>query len=85
MVFRELDKEERKEYMEFVNDYKEKILNRIGYVLPNKWVEYMSVEDLIGCADSSDVDFCCACFSGDYPIGKPEEEFFDKYSRKIQR
>ena len=48
-------------------------------------LEYISVEDLIGCADSSDVDFCCACFSGDYPIGKPEEEFFDKYSRKIQR
>ena len=46
MVFRKLDKEERQEYMEFVNDYKEKILNRIGYVLPNKWVEYMSVEDI---------------------------------------
>ena len=48
-------------------------------------LEYISVEDLTGCADRSDVDFCCACFSGDYPIGKPEEEFFDKYSRKIQR
>lgn len=47
-------------------------------------LEYISVEDLLICADSSDVNFCCACFSGDYPIGKPEE-FFDKYSRKIQK
>ncbi len=46
-------------------------------------LEYISVEDLLGCADSSDVNFCCACFSGDYPIGKPEE-FFDKYSTKIK-
>lgn len=46
MAFKELDKEERRKYMEFVNDYKEKILNRIGYVLPKKWVEYMSVEDI---------------------------------------
>ena len=46
-------------------------------------LEYISVEDLLSCADSSDVNFCCACFSGDYPIGKPEE-FFDKYSTKIK-
>ena len=46
-------------------------------------LEYISVEDLLGCADSLDVNFCCACFSGDYPIGQPEE-FFDKYSTKIK-
>ena len=46
LVFKELDKEDRQQYVELVGKYKEKILKRIGYVLPNKWVEYIAVEDV---------------------------------------
>lgn len=46
LVFRELNKGEREEYVKIVNKYKEKILKRIGYVLPNKWVEYIDIDDI---------------------------------------
>lgn len=46
LVFRELNKEERPKYVEQVTKQKEKVLKRIGYVLPHKWVEYMDVEDV---------------------------------------
>ena len=44
--FQEMKKEDRKQYVQLVTKYKEQILHRIGYVLPNKWVEYIDVENV---------------------------------------
>lgn len=46
-------------------------------------LEFIKIEDLLACADDSKVDFCTACFTGDYPTEIPTEEFVDKFSKKI--
>jgi len=38
--------EERKIYLQEIKEQKEKNLHRIGYILPNKWVEFMDVADI---------------------------------------
>ena len=47
-------------------------------------LEFITVEELLSCADKSNIDFCTACFSGKYPTKEPEE-FHDKYSMKINK
>lgn len=46
LFYRDLKKEDKKAYKEYVAKYKEKILKRIGYILPNKWVEQINIEDV---------------------------------------
>ncbi len=46
-------------------------------------LEFITVEELLNCAVDANIDFCTACFSGEYPTEKPTE-FYDKFSVKIE-
>ena len=46
-------------------------------------LEFITVDELLNCAVDADIDFCTACFSGEYPTEKPTE-FHDKFSEKIE-
>lgn len=48
LVYKELNNEtEKREYRKYCEKEKQKILRRIGYVLPEKWVELIDVNDII--------------------------------------
>jgi amidophosphoribosyltransferase len=44
---------------------------------------YLSIEGVKHIADTAKCDFCCGCFSGDYPIEVPAEMPKDKFEYKI--
>lgn len=44
---------------------------------------YLSRESMMKVAENSKVDFCSACFTGEYPVDVTGENFVDKYSKKI--
>lgn len=44
---------------------------------------YLSIDSMMKVAENSGVDFCSACFTGDYPVDVTGENFVDKYSKKI--
>ena len=44
---------------------------------------YLSLESMMKVAESSNVEFCNACFTGEYPVDVTGENFVDKYSKKI--
>ncbi|MEE0858348.1 MAG: amidophosphoribosyltransferase [Acutalibacteraceae bacterium] len=46
-------------------------------------LEFIQIEDLLNCANDSKVDFCTACFTGNYPTEVPAEKFVDKFSKKL--
>lgn len=46
---------------------------------------YLSIEGIHGIAKEANIDFCDACFTGNYPIEVPEEKPVDKFSQKIKK
>lgn len=44
---------------------------------------YLSRESMMKVAENSKVEFCSACFTGEYPVDVTGENFVDKYSKKI--
>ncbi len=44
---------------------------------------YLSVEGVRTIAKDANTDFCCGCFTGDYPVEVPNEMPKDKFERKI--
>ncbi len=44
---------------------------------------YLSLESMMKVAENSNVEFCNACFTGEYPVDVTGENFVDKYSKKI--
>ena len=44
---------------------------------------YLSRESMMKVAENSKVEFCSACFTGEYPVDVSGENFVDKYSKKI--
>ncbi len=44
---------------------------------------YLSLESMMKVAENSNVEFCSACFTGEYPVDVTGENFVDKYSKKI--
>ena len=44
---------------------------------------YLSRESMMKVAENSRVEFCSACFTGEYPVDVTGENFVDKYSKKI--
>lgn len=46
---------------------------------------YLSVKGIRSIAKEAKVDFCDACFTGDYPIEVPDSEREDRFSQKIQK
>lgn len=44
---------------------------------------YLSVDGVRNIAKDANCDFCCGCFTGDYPIEVPKELPKDKFERKI--
>lgn len=44
---------------------------------------YLSQESIMKVAENANVDFCSACFTGEYPVDVTGENFVDKYSKKI--
>ena len=46
MECKDMRKREHKEYVKQARKNKEKILERIGYVLPHKWVEFIKLSDV---------------------------------------
>lgn len=59
----------------------EELCNKIGA----DSLEFISGDDLLACAKDSNVEFCTACFTGEYPTEIPEVEFVDKFSMKIRK
>jgi len=45
---------------------------------------YLSLESMMKVAENSNVEFCSACFTGEYPVDVTGENFVDKYSKKIK-
>lgn len=46
---------------------------------------YLSVDNVIHLADGCPLDFCTACFNGDYPIEPPKENAKSKFETKISK
>jgi len=46
---------------------------------------YLSLEGLNNLAPCSNVGFCTACFTGEYPTEIPTQVYEDKFSKKIQK
>ncbi|MCI9273508.1 MAG: amidophosphoribosyltransferase [Clostridiales bacterium] len=46
---------------------------------------YLSIEGIHGIAKEAKIDFCDACFTGEYPIEVPDEKPVDKFSQKIKK
>ena len=44
---------------------------------------YLSIDSVKKVAEGARCDFCCGCFSGNYPIDVPKEMPKDKFERKI--
>lgn len=44
---------------------------------------YLSIEGVRGIAKDANCDFCCGCFSGDYPVEVPAEMPKDRFEMKI--
>lgn len=48
-------------------------------------LEFISLQDLKSCATDNSVNFCTACFDGNFPTEVPTEQFEDKFSKKIKK
>jgi len=48
-------------------------------------LEFVKLEDLLACAKDTSIDFCTACFNGEFPTKVPAEKFEDKFSKKIKK
>lgn len=46
---------------------------------------YLSIEGIHGIAKEAKINFCDACFSGNYPIEVPDEKPVDKFTQKIKK
>ncbi len=46
---------------------------------------YLSIDGVKNIAKDAECDFCCGCFSGDYPVGVPQEMPKDKFEYKINK
>ena len=44
---------------------------------------YLSVENVVQLASGCPIDFCTACFTGDYPVEPPKENAKSKFETKI--
>ena len=44
---------------------------------------YLSLEGVRNIAKNADTDFCCGCFTGDYPVEVPKEMPKDKFESKL--
>lgn len=48
-------------------------------------LEFIKQEDLLACATDTNINFCTACFTGNFPTEIPAEQFVDKFSQKIEK
>ena len=46
---------------------------------------YLSVEGVRHIADGARCDFCCGCFTGEYPAATPKEMDKSKFEQKIKK
>ena len=46
---------------------------------------YLSVESVRHIADGARCDFCCGCFTGEYPAVTPKEMDKSKFEQKIKK
>lgn len=46
---------------------------------------YLSVDNVIHLADGCPLDFCTACFNGEYPVESPKENAKSKFETKISK
>ncbi len=44
---------------------------------------FLSVDSVKKMAEGCKLDFCVGCFTGEYPVEPPKQEFKDKYSEKL--